>query len=86
MPRRKIKTHNDADGAEKNGRVLGYMCGVDWQHEIGMAAGGNVIYASPEDCADRRGCTEECGIVEVKVSFSKWVKEQRLGEGEIPPQ
>lgn len=75
----KTKHHNDADGAEDGKNyVLGYMCGVDWQHEIGMAAGGNVIYASPEDCAQCRGCSEKCGIVEVKVRFSKWVKQQRF--------
>lgn len=75
----KYKSQNDADGAEEGkSHVLGYMCGVDWQHEIGMAAGGNVIYASTEDCAKNRKCTGECGMVEVKVQFSRWVKEQNL--------
>lgn len=63
--------------------VLGYMCGVDWEHEIGMASGGNTIYASPEDCARCRRCTTECGIVEVRVYLNKWVVEQNLwGEEE----
>ena len=60
--------------------VLGYMCGTDWQYELGKAAGGNVVYASPEDCVKRRKCSERCGIVEVKVYFSRWVKEQDMGE------
>lgn len=73
----RIKKHNDADGAEEGKRyVLGYMCGVDWQHEIGMAAGGNSVYASPEDCAKNEKCTDACGLVEVKVRFSRWVKPQ----------
>ncbi len=71
-----LETH--VDGTEEGtDYVLGYMCGVDWQHEIGMASGGNTVYASPEDCAKRRKCTDQCGIVEVRVYFNKWVKEQK---------
>lgn len=63
--------------------VLGYMCGVDWECELGMASGGNTVYPSGEDCEKRRKCTEQCGIVEVKVYFSKWIKEQNLiGDGD----
>jgi hypothetical protein len=61
--------------AEDDGSVIGYMCRVDWECELGMAEGGNVIYPGIEDCKRVRKCTTACGIVEVSVSFRKIVEE-----------
>ena len=56
--------------------VKGFMCGVDWQHELGAAAGGNRIFATVEDLKRCYPCVEECGIVEVGVRLKRWVLEQ----------
>lgn len=53
--------------------VLGYMCRIDFEEELGRADGGNVVFASPEDCRECRECAESCGIVEVRVSYVRTV-------------
>jgi len=58
-----------------NKRVV-YVDGVDWQHEIGEAAGGNRVYAHPKDLLDNQKCAKHCGIV--KVTSVEWVKPQDL--------
>ena len=55
-----------------------YMCGVDWQHELGEAMGGNVLYPSVDDLKQCMKCWESCGIVKVSVSIEKWEEEQDL--------
>ena len=62
-------------GAE-NGEdfVLGYMCLTDFECELGMASGGNTVHPSIEDLKKRRTCVSSCGIVEVKVSFSRIIE------------
>jgi hypothetical protein len=75
-------------------KIIGYMCGVDWQHELGAAAGGNVVYASADDCRRRRRCTSQCGVVEVEVRLVQWVDPQDFSteagfsepERESPPE
>lgn len=62
--------------------VLGYMCLTDFECELGMASGGNVIHPSVEDCKEYRKCVSECGIVEVKVSFSRVVEPGKQHEDE----
>jgi hypothetical protein len=37
----------------------GWMCGVDFDFELGEAAGGNKIYPSKEDLMERRKCVSE---------------------------
>ena len=54
------------------------MCGVDWQHELGEAMGGNVLYPSVDDLKRCMKCWESCGIVKVSVSMEKWEEEQDL--------
>lgn len=44
-----------------------YMCMIDWQHELGEAAGGTLVYASLNDLKKHHTCWEECGVVKVKV-------------------
>lgn len=58
--------------------VVGYMCMIDWQHEIGEAPGGARVYRDVEDLLHEHDCADSCGIVEVKVRFSRVVQEQNL--------
>lgn len=53
----------------------GYMCGISFQHEIGLKPEVK-IYASVEDLTRDRKCTDECGIVEVEIKEIKWIKDQ----------
>lgn len=48
-------------------KVTCYMDAVDWDHELGEAAGGTKLYASLEDMINENGCTESCGAVKVEV-------------------
>lgn len=57
--------------------IVGYMCKVDYECELGRAPGGVSIYASIEDLKEHRSCAEECGIVEVEVTFSKVIQKGR---------
>lgn len=53
-----------------------YMCGVAWQHEIGET--WVKVFPSVESLKAAHTCTNECGIVELDVEFSEWVKPQDL--------
>lgn len=57
----------------------GYMCGIDWQHELGEAPGGTKVYMSPEDLIKNHSCAaDSCGIVKVRVQLLGWEKPQDL--------
>jgi len=58
--------------------VRGYMCKVDWDHELGSALGGNRIYPSAKNCIEDRGCINECGMVEVEVRLRRVVRRGRF--------
>jgi hypothetical protein len=45
-----------------------YMCGVDWRHELGEAAGGTPMYGSLADLVKHRKCVSECGVVRLRVT------------------
>jgi hypothetical protein len=54
-----------------------YACGVDWDHEMGEASdleGKMPLYSSIEELKEHRSCWTQCGIVEIKLELSKWVK------------
>lgn len=53
----------------------GFMCKVDWDHELGQALGGNTIYPSQADLVSNKKCTDECGIVEVEVRLKQVIQE-----------
>jgi len=53
-----------------------YVCGVDWQHELGEASGGNKVYPSVEDLKRHVSCWVDCGIVKIKMSNAEWVFDQ----------
>lgn len=50
-----------------------YMCGGDWQYELGHARGPTSTYASPGEVKKHRKCVTHCGIVEVEVCLKKWI-------------
>lgn len=49
--------------------VRGFMCKIDWDHELGEASGGTRVYASITDLKREHEMWAECGIVEVVVMF-----------------
>jgi hypothetical protein len=55
--------------------VTGFMCKVDWDHELGAALGGNTVFASEADLIANKKCTDECGIVEVEVRLKRVIRE-----------
>jgi hypothetical protein len=68
--------------AEEDGSVIGYMCYIDWECELGGASGGNRVYPTIENLKANHTCWEECGIVEVRVSWSKTILPLRFSEEE----
>lgn len=58
-----------------------YICGVDWQHEIGEAhdlEGKMPFYSTIKELKRDRRCWKECGILEVEVKEVKWRVKQDL--------
>ena len=53
----------------------GFMCKIDFDHELGMASGGNRVHPSVEDLIREHTCAEDCGIVEVEIKLVRVVKE-----------
>lgn len=59
--------------------VVGYMCSVDFDYELGKAAGGVEVYKSVNDLKKHRHCVDaECGIYEVIVERKKVLKESEI--------
>lgn len=54
-----------------------FVCGVAWQHELGLT--DVRVYPTAEMCKQRNKCTKDCGVVEIKISFERWVKRQEIG-------
>ena len=48
--------------------VTGYMCLTDFECELGMACGGNVVYPSEKNLRKHRKCIPTCGIAKVEVT------------------
>lgn len=57
-----------------------YMCGVDFQYEVGNASGGNKAYPSIKDLKEHAKCWKGCGIVELELTLVKWVRKQNFKE------
>jgi len=53
--------------------VIGYMCLIDFECELGAAAGGNRVYSSIEDL--KKHHPSDCGIAEVKIEGIRVVEE-----------
>lgn len=56
----------------------GFMCKVDFDHELGNALGGNRVFADEADCEKDRECVDTCGMVEVEVRLKRVVKEDNF--------
>lgn len=61
-----------------------YVCGVDWQHELGEALGGTDCYPSIKNLKEEKSCWESCGIVEISLNNSNatWVESQDFSKGD----
>jgi hypothetical protein len=61
-----------------------YLCGIDFQHELGEACGGTKLYPSVEDLKENQGCWTSCGIIELEIDTKKhkWVEPQDLWNSE----
>ena len=55
--------------------VIGYMCLIAFECELGAASGGNTVYPSIESLKKNHDCWKGCGIVEVKVDGVRVVAE-----------
>jgi hypothetical protein len=54
-----------------------YVCGVDFQHEIGECNDVK-LFSSIKALKKARTCWKECGIVELEIKIKKWVEPQNL--------
>ena len=61
--------------------ATGYMCKIDFDNELGRAAGGLPVYSSIEDLKENHDCWESCGIVKVRVEYLSTIVEQDLWKG-----
>lgn len=53
---------------------IGYMCKVDFEHELEHAAPGSTVYPSINALIEDKHCSDECGIVKVQVSLIEVVQ------------
>lgn len=63
------------DMGKQKDPIYGYMCKVDWDHEVPYPIDGNRIFWSIDTLKQHLSCVEECGIVKVKLSFVEVVQE-----------
>lgn len=62
----------------KDDSVTVYLCGVDWQHELGQIA--TTVFGSTEALKKSAKCWKGCGIVKLKVTLEEWVEPQDMEE------
>jgi len=60
-----------------------YMCGVDWQHELGDAHPFTKVFPTVEALKSEFTCWEQCGIVRVTIDTSnvEWILKQDFNIG-----
>ena len=46
----------DSTNAGPDGSVIGYMCAIDWEYELGAASGGNLVFPSVDDLKRSHVC------------------------------
>lgn len=64
-------------------RVRCFMDGIDWQHHLEGDESGTMLFPDEESLRREKLCIPSgCGIVEVEVSFIRWVEKQDLNKGE----
>lgn len=64
--------------AKRNSKTS-FVCGVDFQHEIGEGPNDIKLYSSLEVLKKQRTCWRECGIVELDIKIKRWVEPQNIG-------
>ena len=79
--RTKSKKSIPASKWDRERRATMYTCGVHFEHEMAEAIGPQVFYNSLKDFKAAKTCWKSCGIVEVDVSFLRWIRPETLGEG-----
>lgn len=60
----------------KDRKRIGYMCGVDFQYHI--EGDDAKVFSSVKSLKREKGCTDQCGIVEVEVRVKKWIAPQKF--------
>lgn len=75
----KIEAARAAGRVDLDRRVTCFADGIDWQHELGVASDGAVLYPSVEAVREHVGHeVSMCGVVEVEVRLIRWVEPQDL--------
>ena len=52
----------------------GFMCQIDFHHELGEAYPYTEIYPSIKTLKEQRDCVKECGIYKVKIVIEKVIQ------------
>ncbi len=55
--------------------IVGFMCKVDAECELGGAMGGNRVYPTEADLRRNAKCVDECGIRKVHIILGEVVQE-----------
>jgi hypothetical protein len=66
-----------------NDVYTGFMCKVDFEHELYFAYGGNKVYPTVEELIEAKPCVDHCGIVQVKVELVKVLRPSFFDEPEF---
>ena len=56
----------------------GYMCAIDFAHELGEAPGGILVYRDKKDALAHCPCVTSCGLVKVTIT-----EERRVIKGDL---
>ncbi len=81
MPEVKAEDDNAWFLSEDDVAVV-YMDAIDWQHHTLEDGRGTRVFPTESHVLQHRGCSVECGIVEVEIRFRRWAVPQNLhGKG-----
>jgi len=59
-------------------KKIGYMCSIDFDHELGEAPGGTEVYPSLDDLKKNHKHWKSCGVVKVEITKLEVVVKQKL--------
>jgi hypothetical protein len=80
MKKKTIKKTKTQNKSNKKESYLAYMCSSDFFHERGKPHRGNLFFADLKNLKNVQQCVlpgkDSCGIVQVKIEFVKWIKEE----------
>jgi hypothetical protein len=80
MSEKPIVAMNREDRDDINSPVIGYMCLIEYEYEVGAASGGSMVYPSVDDLKKNHLCVDSCGVVEVEVRARRIVQEPKEEE------